>query len=236
MATGKLIVIVEDDDQVAGVLRAQFEREGYRCELASDGERGLTLVRGHKPDLVLMDRVLPGMNGDEVTRRLKSDPRTQTIPIIMLTGKGDESDELVGFALGADDYVSKPFSAKRLLARVAARLRQTEIVEQGSDELPEAPILLDRSQPRVFIGQTAVALSPTEWRILAALMAAAGHVLRKEQLLSMIYGKDVPATTADVADEVSSLRRKMGAASACIQSPAPDQYAFCPPRVPLPGA
>ena len=125
MPAASNVLIVEDDSEVAhGFCGKRLELEGYFCGVATDGEEALTEVQQQSPDLILLDRMLPGIDGDEVIRRLKSDPRTQSIPIIMLTGRSDESDELVGLALGADDYVSKPFSFKRLMARIAAHLRR----------------------------------------------------------------------------------------------------------------
>lgn len=223
------ILIVEDQSEVAGVLQKCLEREGFRCEHAADGEEALARVGRHQPDLVLLDRVLPRLSGDDVVRRLKADPRTRTIPVIMLTAKSDETDEVVGFALGADDYLPKPFSPRVLLARVQARLRSREMLDSLHAAAPVSSVLLDRERPRVFIDKTAVALTPTEYRILATLMAARGHVLRSELLVTLVFGSNSPDEQERLAGQVSGLQRKMGPAAACIQVVASNEYAFCAP-------
>jgi two-component system phosphate regulon response regulator PhoB len=229
MPTGNSILLVEDETAVANILRKQLQHEGYFCEWVTDGEKALLSVRRHAPDLVLLDRVLPGMTGDEVVRRIKSDPRTQAIPVIMLTGKGEESDELVGLALGADDYVSKPFSFKVLLARIVAQLRRQASIEQRDEVADVKSVALDRRSPQVYVNKMAVQLSPTEYKILATLIAAQGRVLAREQLLTIVFGDKVQPGTFNIDGEVETLRRKMGPASVCIHAVSDYGYAFCPP-------
>ena len=230
MAAGQIILIVEDDDEVAAMLQAHLEQEGYYCERAASGERALAAVRDHTPHLILLDRGLPGMKGDEVLRRLKSDPRTRSMPVIMLTGKAEESDELVGLALGADDYVSKPFSPKILLARIAAHLRRQESLDQRDEVLAAKSVTLDRRQPQVFVDKTPVPLTATEYKILASLIAACGHVLDRQQLVSVIYGKSPPPSDeCNIDGHVEGLRRKMGPAAGYIQIIPDGGYAFCVP-------
>lgn len=238
MPVGKTILIVEDDEGVARTLRTHLEREGCLCEHVSDGEQALASVLKHVPDLILLDRVIPRLNGDEVARRLKSDPRSKFIPIIMLTGKADESDELVGFALGADDYVSKPFSPKVLLARIVALLRAKQALDEQHAQFPTAAntIELDRSQPRVFIDKTAIPLTSTEHRILASLMAAGGTILDAQQLMRMVFGGERSLDARTLESHIGGLRRKMGPAAGCIQTVTHGEYAFCPPRMPRPSA
>jgi DNA-binding response OmpR family regulator len=229
MPGGDLILIVEDDPEVASVLRKRLELEGFCCERAENGEQALDSIRAHRPKLVLLDRVLPGLPGDEVIRRLKSDPRTQSIPVIMLTGKADESDELVGLALGADDYVAKPFSPKVLVARIGVLLRRQNASEQDNDRMPSNSIMLDRTQPRVYVDQTPVQLTAIEYKILAALIAARGHILARHQLVTMVYGKKLPSDDRVIEGQVDELRRKMGSAGGYIQSVSDHGYAFCTP-------
>lgn len=236
MPAGELILIVEDDQEVASVLRQRLEQEGYCCEEVANGDQALDCVRAHRPRLVLLDRGLPGLPGDEVIRRLKSDPRTQSIPVIMLTGKTDESDELVGLALGADDYVAKPFSPKVLVARIGVLLRRQSATEQENDRLPSNSIMLDRTQPRVFVDQTPVQLTAIEYKILAALIAARGHVLARRQLVTMAYGKKPPSDERVIEGQVDELRRKMGSAGGYIQAVADRGYAFCAPPTQRPPA
>ncbi len=229
MSTGKTILIVDDDDDVAEMLREQLEREGYFCHCVSSGERALTSVRQHRPDLILLDRMLPGMHGDEVVRRLKADPRSQAIPIIMLTGKADESDELVALALGADDYLGKPFSFKRLAARIAALLRRTDSAAEHDEGLIVKSIALDRSQAQVLVDQTPVQLTAIEYKLLATLIAARGQVLDERQLRAAVHGDDAPQDAHPIDGPIASLRRKMGPAAACIQPVSDAGYAFCGP-------
>lgn len=227
--TGQTILIVEDDLAIAEMVQKRLKQEGYYCECVPDGERALASLRRHVPDLILLDRVLPGLTGDEVIRRIKADPRTRSVPVIMLTGKGDESDELVGLALGADDYVSKPFSLKVLLARIVAHLRRQETIDRRDEPAAVKSITLDRSHAQVYVDKTAVSLTSTEYKILATLIAAGGHVLGREQLVSMVYGERIPEEERNIDVHVEGLRRKMGAAATCIYAVSGNGYAFCPP-------
>lgn len=236
MYTGRTILIVEDDKEVAETIREQLQHEGYACCHAADGEAALAFARRQPPDLILLDRMLPRVSGDEVAQRLKSDPRSRGIPIIMLTGKADESDQLVGFALGADDYINKPFSPRILLARIAAQFRQRQCNEGDADEFSATSIELDRRQPRVYVDKTAIPLTSTEYRLLATLMAAGGTVLHREQLTTMIFGRDTPSDEHVLEGQVGGLKRKMGNAAGCIHTVADGVYAFCPPRQPRPTA
>jgi len=236
MATGQSILIVEDDPDVAATVRLRLEREGYLCEVASNGDDALASVRRHAPDLVLLDRILPGLSGDEVLRRLKNDPRTSSIPVIMLTGKGEESDELVGLALGADDYISKPFSGRRLIARIQTQLRRKERLASAAGGAPPKSITLDRRQTRLLVDKTPVQLTVTEYKILATLIAAQGHVLSVEKLIAMVHGDKAPEDEYQMEHQIEGLLVKMGPAATCIQAIHDQGYAFCPPRSQRPQA
>jgi DNA-binding response OmpR family regulator len=236
MRAGRTILVVEDSVEVADTLRELLEREGYGYEHATDGRQALAAVRRRPPDLILLDRVLPQLSGDEVARRLRADARGRSIPIIMLTGKSDESDQLVGFALGVDDYMSKPFSPKVLLARVAARLRDRSSAEEETEPVAIRSVELDRRHPRVFVNKAAIPLTTGEYRLLAALIAAGGHVLHHSQLAAMVYGKSTQPDARSLEREVGGLRRKMGGAGGCIQVIGEGRYAFCSPQPPRPSA
>jgi two-component system phosphate regulon response regulator PhoB len=214
---------------VAGALADCLTREGYACTHAANGHAALDRVRQCPPDLILLDRVLPGLPGDDVIVQLKGDPRSRAIPVIMITGKSDECDEFVGLSLGADDYVTKPFSLKVLMARIAAKLRHRAALTEVEEALPLRSIMLDRSQPRVFVDKTAISLSTAEYKILAALIAARGHVLGRQQLSNMVYGRSVGPEDQRIPQQVAELRRKMGPAAGCIQSLTEERYAFCYP-------
>lgn len=203
------IVIVEDESDLANVVRYHLEREGYRCRLVSDGEAGLHETYRSPPDLLILDRMLPRLSGDEVAKRVRSDPRTANVPILMITAKAEDEDELVGFALGADDYVRKPFSVKLLLARVAAILRRRDERGQAGEVYAAGPVVIDRGRHELTVGGRPVELTATEFRILDALIRASGRVLTREQLLNAATGEGTAVTDRAVDVHIASLRKKL---------------------------
>lgn len=225
----KSVLVVEDEADLAEVVCYHLEKEGYACRKFNDGGAVLSEVRRSAPDLILLDRMLPRTPGDEVAVRLKRDPRTAHIPIIMLTAKAEETDQLVGFALGADDYISKPFSMKLLLARIAAVLRRREAAEQDGETLSSGPIVLDRSRHEVTVEGTAVQLTATEFRVLAALMQARGRVLDRNQLIDSVLGSGVAVTNRTIDVHIAALRRKLGPAAGWIQTVRGVGYTFREP-------
>jgi two-component system phosphate regulon response regulator PhoB len=229
MESAKAILIVEDESDLADALSYHLEREGYRCRRARDGEVALAEVRRARPDLIVLDRMLPKLPGDEVAVRLRRDPRTADIPIIMLTAKAEDADELVGFALGADDYVRKPFSIKLLLARIAAMLRRDHAARQESEVLSAGPVVLDRGRHEVAVAGRSVTLTATEFRILAALMGAGGRVLDRGRLIDAVLGPNVAVTDRTMDVHIAALRRKLGTAAACVRTVRGVGYTF---RVP----
>jgi len=230
MDSGKAILIVEDESDLADALSYHLEREGYKCRRARDGEAALAEVSRSRPDLIVLDRMLPKLSGDEVATRLRRDPHTADIPIIMLTAKAEDADELVGFALGADDYVRKPFSIKLLLARVAAMLRRDRAAQQESEVLSAGPVVLDRGRHEVTVEGRSVTLTATEFRILAALMGAGGRVLDRGQLIDAVLGQNVAVTDRTMDVHIAALRKKLGTAAAWIQTIRGVGYTF---RVPV---
>lgn len=229
MDTDKLILVVEDESDITDAVCYHLEREGYRCRRARDGEAALAEVRRSRPDLIVLDRMLPKLSGDEVSTRLKRDPRSANIPIIMLTAKAEDADELVGFALGADDYVRKPFSMKLLLARITAMLRRDRAAAQIREVLSIGPMVLDRGRHEVTVQGRPVVLTATEFRILATLMAADGRVLNRNQLIDAVLGHDVAVTDRTIDVHIAALRKKLGPAGGCIQTVRGVGYTF---RVP----
>jgi len=226
---GKHILVVEDDPAVARIVCESLQTEGYDCRQIANGADALASVQTDPPDLIVLDRVLPGLAGDEVIQRLRGNPDCRRIPVIMLTGKSEESDELVGLALGADDYLTKPFSVKRLLARIAAKLRHEAAEAMPREGMPTRSLTLDRTQSRVVVDQTAIPLSNTEHRVLAALMAARGHVLHRRQLSTLLFGEQGDPQERSIDEAVRELRRKLGPAAGCVQVVTPETYAFCAP-------
>jgi two-component system phosphate regulon response regulator PhoB len=226
---GKSILLVEDEADLAELLTYNLEREGYTCRCARDGAKALAAAHRTPLDLILLDRMLPGVSGDEVAAQLKRDPRTSAIPIIMLTAKAEESDELVGFALGADDYVTKPFSMKLLLARVGAMFRRAESSESPRDVLVEGPIRLDLARHELTVSEIPVVVTATEFRLLKALMAAGGRVLDRSRLIDEVMGSGVIVTTRTVDVHITALRRKLGETAGWIQTVRGVGYTFRPP-------
>jgi DNA-binding response OmpR family regulator len=228
MGTGKSILIVEDETDLAGMLSYHLEREGYSCRQASNGEIALAEIQRHPPDLILLDRMIPKISGDEVVRRIKGEPRTAPIPIVMLTAKAEESDQLVGFALGAEDYVTKPFSIKVLIARVEAVLRRREKLDEGTEILTAGPIVLDHGRHEVTVEGAAVNLTATEFRILATLMNAHGRVLDRDRLIDVVLGDNVAVTNRTIDVHVAALRKKLGTAAGWVQTVRGVGYTFRP--------
>jgi len=226
MAELASILIVEDEADLADLLRYHLEREGYRCRRVEDGQRALAEATRQPPDLVILDRMLPGLSGDEVARRLRREPRTAAIPIIMLTAKAADEDELVGFALGADDYIRKPFSVKLLLARVSAVLRRRESAGVPREVLALGPVVLDHGRHEVTVAGRPVELTATEFRILAALMEARSRVLSREQLIDRVLGQGAAVTNRAMDVHIAALRKKLGPAADCIHTVRGVGYAF----------
>lgn len=231
MGSGESILIVEDENDLADLLVYHLQKEGYQCRRAADGDRALAEAHRQPPDLVLLDRMLPKLSGDEVATRLKRDARTAHVPIIMLTAKAEDTDELVGFALGADDYVRKPFSIKLVLARISAVLRRERRAAAETEALSGGPIVLDRGRHEVTADGVRVELTAMEFRILAALMTARGRVLSRDQLIDETLGPGATVTSRTMDVHIAALRRKLGEAGGCIQTIRGVGYAF---RVPEP--
>lgn len=220
------ILIVEDETDLAEMVAYHLEREGYQCRRVEDGERALAEAYRQPPDLIVLDRMLPQLSGDEVAMRLKRDNRTASIPIIMLTAKAEDEDELVGFALGADDYVRKPFTMKLLLARVTAVLRRHKSSTSHRDVLTTGGVVLDHGRHEVLVDGQPLDLTATEFRILAALMAARGRVLTREQLIDTAVGHGAAVTNRAMDVHIAALRKKLGSAADCVHTVRGVGYAF----------
>jgi phosphate regulon transcriptional regulator PhoB len=206
------VLVVEDEPDIRSLIVHHLEREGFRCRTATSGGEALARVRATPPDLIVLDLMLPGMDGLEVCRRVRADPATATLPIIMLTAKADEVDRVVGLEIGADDYLAKPFSTKELVARVRAVLRRARPGE-ATRPLEVGGVRLDASRHLVTVGGRSVELTPKEFDLLHALLAAAGRVLSREHLLNRVWGyaraDEIESRTVDV--HIRRLRAKLGA-------------------------
>lgn len=202
------VLIVEDEAPLAEMLRYNFESEGFRVAHADNGEEAEILVAEERPDLVILDWMLPGVSGIEICRRLRARMDTRSVPILMLTARGEEGDRIRGLATGADDYVVKPFSLPELMARVKAILRRAA-PDRLADVLRVSDIELDRAAHRVVRGLREVRLGPTEFRLLEFLMESPGRVLSRSQLLDGVWGRDAYVDERTVDVHVGRLRKAL---------------------------
>ncbi len=216
---GEHILIVEDEADIAELLEYNLERGDYAPQTVATGEEGLVQVREAGPDLVILDLMLPGLSGLEVCRRLKADPGTAGIPVIMLTAKGEEEDVIAGFEAGADDYVTKPFRPKVLLARVRAVLRRGAGRRPRPGEVQELDgLAIHPGRHEVRVGERAVELTRTEFGILRFLASRPGWVFTRNQIVRSVHGDDYPVTSRAVDVQIAALRRKLGPAGAQIRT------------------
>jgi two-component system phosphate regulon response regulator PhoB len=202
------ILIVEDEMPLVTLLRYNLEREGFAALDAQDGEEALNIAREHKPDLVLLDWMLPLMSGIEVCRQLRRNPETREIPIVMLTARGEEGDKLRGLDSGADDYVTKPFSPSELIARIRAVLRRTKPTP-ADETLRYENLTMDLASHRVRRDGREVHLGPTEFRLLRYLLEHPGRVFSREQLLNGVWGRDVYVEPRTVDVHIRRLRKAL---------------------------
>lgn len=207
----KKIVVIEDEPDILEVLSYNLKREGYEVFTASDGHRGMSLIRRETPDLVLLDLMLPGMDGVEICGAIKKDAQTQGTLIIMVTAKGEESDIVLGLGVGADDYITKPFSPKELVARVKAVLRRGILVEKSAtkDKIELGELAIDAVKHKVEIAGREVKLTATEFRLLHYLASYPGRVFSREQLLNRALGDDVVIVDRNIDVHIRGIRKKM---------------------------
>src|SRR6202011_6142315 len=199
------ILIVEDEEALTLLLRYNLETQGYEVETIARGDEAATRLKEGTPDLVILDWMLPGLSGIELCRRLRARPQTQSLPIIMLTARGEESERVRGLATGADDYLVKPFSVPELLARIRALLRRAS-PERVATVLMIGDLELDREKKRVSRSSRPVDLGPTEFRLLEFLMERPGRVFSREQLLDGVWGSDIYIDERTVDVHVGRLR------------------------------
>ena len=207
-STRPTVLVVEDEESLQVLLAYNLEAEGFRVRSAARGDEVEMLVDEEKPDLVLLDWMLPGTSGVEVCRRLRARPGTKDLPIIMLTARGEEADRIRGLRTGADDYVVKPFSVPELIARVHAILRRAH-PEAVADRLVAGDIVVDRTTRRARRGDRELDLSPTEFRLLEFLMRSPGRVFSREQLLDGVWGRDVYVDERTVDVHMGRLRKTL---------------------------
>ncbi len=221
------ILVVDDEEDILELLRFNLSREGCQVFCASSGEEALRLVRSEIPDLIVLDLMLPGIDGLEVTRRLKSDPNTKHLPIVMLTAKGEEADIVTGLELGADDYVAKPFSPRILVARVKAVLRRK--VKEAPEETSVIRIhdlIIDPRRHEVLVNGEPVVLTFTEFGILNYMARRPGWVFSRFQIVDAVKGEDYPVTDRSVDVQIVGLRKKLGPAGKYVETVRGVGYRF----------
>ncbi len=227
-----ILLLVEDEADLRETLEYSLEREGYVVRSAATGREALAQAGLEPPpDLVLLDLMLPDLAGTEVCRRLKADPKTRSIPVVMATAKGDEIDRVVGFEVGADDYVIKPYSLRELVLRIRAVLRRTRDrdVEAVPDRLTFGRLVVEPGAHRVWVEGAEVLLTALEFRLLELLMRRRGRVQSREQLLSDVWGITADVTTRTVDTHVKRLRQKLGTAADQIETLRGVGYRFSEP-------
>ena len=226
MPTEKILV-VEDEENIQELIRYNLSKEGYQICCALSGEKGLDAARAETPDLVLLDLMLPGLDGLDVCRELKRDAATQGIGVIMVTAKGDETDIVTGLELGADDYVVKPFSPKILLSRVKAvlRRRQTQSEEDG-DVIQIDDLIIHPGRHEALLENKKLDLTYTEFRILQTLASRPGWVFTRGQIVDKVRGEDHAVTDRSVDFQIVGLRRKLGDYSRYIETVRGVGYRF----------
>ncbi len=210
MSRKKKILVVDDERDLVELISMNLVRNGYDVITCHDGKLGLEMARKHLPDMILLDLMMPGMSGQDVAARLKGDPQTASIPIIMLTARGEETDIIVGLSLGADDYVTKPFNMRVLMARVSAVMRRKSNADAPPQHITAGPMLIDQSRHEITIGGKPVNVTPTEFKLLMALAVARGRVLSRDQLTSRVMGSEVFVTDRAIDVHVTAVRKKLG--------------------------
>ena len=224
----KKILIIEDETDVREVVEYNLVREGFRVYCTGDGEQGLFMARKEAPDLVLLDLMLPGVDGIEICRALKTDPVTGDIPIVMVTAKGEESDIVLGLGVGADDYVTKPFSPRELIARVKAVLRRGPIkgVTEEEDRIVHGDFVVDINRHEVTVAGERIDLTPSELRLLHLLASHPGRVFTRDQLLSRVIGGGAYVIDRNIDVHIRGVRKKLGTHTDLIETVRGVGYRF----------
>jgi DNA-binding response OmpR family regulator len=229
----EIIQIIEDDPDQAGLIDREVRRAGYRTNVAHDGPTGLDDVLRLLPALVVLDIMLPGMDGHAICRRLRENCKTRTIPIILISALGTEEHKTAGLELGADDYVVKPFGLAELISRIRAVLRRAQNQARLQPTAPHDDLLLQEDQYVALFRGRRVILNGPEWKILCRLAGSTGRVVMREELIDLIWGKDGLIHERELERHVNALRQKLGDDPACprLISPSPTGYILiAPPR------
>lgn len=224
----KTILVVDDEADIRDLLRYNLEQEGYLVDIAEDGQRALDKISQQKPDLILLDLMIPGVSGLDLCKHMKKHSHLETVPIIMISAKSSETDVIVGLELGADDYITKPFSPKEVVARVKAIFRRFD--EKRSAEPPKELIFedlrMDLSRYEVKVEGKEVRLTSTEFKILQCLLGRPGHVFTRDELIDFALGKEISVVDRTIDVHITNLRKKIGRFGAYIESIRAVGYRF----------
>ncbi len=224
----KKILIVEDDRSLAGIMEYNFSNADYEVFCAYDGQDGINQARNKQPDIILLDLMIPVVDGIDVCRQLRSERGTCETPIMMLTAKAEETDQLIGFSVGADDYVVKPFSVRVLLERVKSLLRRHHRTNgPGGDIVSHGPITVDRSKHRATVEGRIVDLTPSEFRLLDTLIRNPGRAYDRAELIDSALGADTLVLERTIDVHIRSLRKKLGDSASRVQTVRGVGYRFC---------
>lgn len=220
------ILVVDDEPDILELVRFALTQEGFTVTTAATGREALDALKGSLPEAIVLDLMLPDLSGTEVCRRIRANADTANIPILMLTARSEELDRVVGFELGADDYVTKPFSARELSLRVKAVLRRSGGAPQTTQRLSQGPLVLDLERHRCQVNDEPVELTAKEFGLLSALMSRPGRVMSREKLLDEVWGADIAVTHRTIDTHLKRLREKLGEAGSLIDTVRGVGYRF----------
>lgn len=212
------ILVIEDEPALQELLRFHLKESGYEVLATDKGREGFSLARKELPSLILLDLMLPDLDGTEVCRLLKHDGKTRKIPIMILTAKGEEIDKVIGFELGAEDYVTKPFSPRELLLRIKAILKRSRETDSPARQFRFGPLEVDATKPKVLFKGKEIPMTPVELKLLLHLYSTRGHVQSREVLLDRVWGYNSAVTTRTVDVHVKRLREKLGSGNNLIET------------------
>ncbi len=220
------VLVIDDEKDLIELVRYNLSKEGFDVVAAADGPTGVEIASRHKPDLVVLDLMMPGIDGLEVCRRMRGDDRTRRIPLIMLTAKGAEADRIVGLEMGADDYVTKPFSPRELVARIKAVLRRTLEQREPADVMRCGELVIDSKRHEVTYASRPVALTATEFRILQFLAGRPGRVVSRDEIIDGALGRDAAIFDRTIDVHITSIRKKLGEGGGQIETVRGFGYKF----------
>lgn len=220
------VLVIEDEHSLTEVLSYNLQREGYESTVAHDGREGLRKAQTLLPDLILLDLMLPVLSGLEVCRELRAGERTRHLPILMLTAKAEESDQLIGFSLGADDYVTKPFSVKVVMQRIKALLRRRAGELDTPDVIEHLGVRIDRIRHQVYVDGQTIDLTPTEFRLLECILRQPGRAFTRAHLMDASIGEGAVVLERTIDVHIKSLRRKLGETGDLIETVRGVGYRF----------